>query len=220
MPTTSPAEAALRAILDLWPELDVTPVGRRRGLRPPPTAEQHALALERWQDELTDRQAGAIGRGASPAPIDLDQLGAKEPVTEIMCDLADRVAALVQRDDDVDDPGRWDYRSARRHGAPWACTWLLGALDRGVHPRTEDDITTTARHALRLLRRAVDGRNEYPAGHCTACGTALTMTADDRVIVCPNCRTAFGRQDWIRLRDHREPPARRPLRVNLRRAAG
>lgn len=190
----------LGKILDLWPELDTVPTGRRRNIPRERTAEQRERWRERWEDELTDKQAGAIGRGASPAPCDLDQLQAKLDATAELCELADRVASRVQpaAEPGPVDPGHWDY--SHRHGAPWAVTWLLGALDRGLPTLVADDVAVTAAHVLRQLRVAVDGQTERSAGRCP-CGTPLTVADWDNVVTCPNCRTAYGRRDWLQLRD-------------------
>jgi len=194
------AADTLTEIRRLWPELDTTPTGRRHDLPRAQTPEQRERARARWESERADQLAGHTGRGASPAPGNLDQLAAKISLGTELCELADRVASRIQRPArrGLIDPGHWDY--THRHGAPWAITWLLGALADGVPALIADDIGNTARHVLQQLQRALDGQTERPAGRCP-CGTRLTVADWDDLITCTGCGTAYGRRDWIRLAD-------------------
>lgn len=217
----STAADHLNRILELWAELDATPTRRRRDTPRERTPQQRQRARERWEDELTDKLAGAIGRGASPAPCDLDQLQARIDLGNALCELADYVASWVQPAAPpaevtwyhrvsldkgtptrtrirvtTPDPGHWDY--THRHGAQWACTWLIGALHRGVPPLVEDEVATAAREILRRVQHAIDGQRERPAGRCP-CGTRLTVADWDQLIVCTGCGTAYGRRDWLKL---------------------
>ncbi|MFJ8743439.1 hypothetical protein ACIRL2_29190 [Embleya sp. NPDC127516] len=230
----SSADRDLTAIRDLWPELVAAPGTRPRdsGTPRPLTAAEQAAQEERYAAEREDREKGAIGRGASPAPLDLDLLHVERTLAEDLCDLADRVASRVQRPPasvsarvessrvwltrgvrpvriarpvlgpiPAEDPGRWRYNASHRHGAEWACTWLLGALDDGVPTLVLDDITTTARRILRQLRTALDHQTERYVGACPnpACGVDLAVAPDDDVVTCTGCRTAYGRRAWTRI---------------------
>ncbi|MGR7002792.1 hypothetical protein ACU686_40415 [Yinghuangia aomiensis] len=211
----------LTEIRNLWPELDNVPTGRRRDLPRALTAEQRERARERWEDEITDKLAGAVGRGASPAPCNLDQLQAKLDLTADLCDLADRVASRVGAHPSTPQwvhhvsltrgipsgprlerlptgPGRWDYTHSQ--GAAWTLRWLTAAVDAGVPPLVADDITATARHVLRQIQRALDGQREHFAGRCTNCGTPLAVTDWDEEIACPGCPNTYSHRGLLRLR--------------------
>ncbi|OPC83034.1 hypothetical protein B4N89_20695 [Embleya scabrispora] len=209
----------LTRILNTWPLLTGEPGTRRP--RPPRRELTPAEQLDRyveWVAERREVELGIHGRGASPAPCDLDQLLAAHRLTADLCSLADRIAQAVQpaappsrvlrrlRHSLVRgvpartyteltgaDPNRWDY--TWRHGAPWACLWLLGAVERGLPALLEDDVTSTAASVLRGVYAAIDGQEERYAGRCP-CGSTLTVAPGDDVITCGRCREARGRDDW------------------------
>lgn len=227
----------LTRILNAWPLLTGEPGTRRP--RPPRRDLTHAEQVDRyveWMEERREVELGIHGRGASPAPCDLDQLLAAHRLTADLCSLADRIAQTVQpaappsrvihrtqhslvRDTPSRhyteltgaDPNRWDY--TWRHGAPWACLWLLGAVERGLPALLEDDVASTAASVLRGVYAAIDGQDERYTGRCP-CGATLTVAPGDDVITCGSCREARGRDDWWML-TAAEPPERIDTRPPL-----
>ncbi|MFI6986066.1 hypothetical protein ACIBSV_46940 [Embleya sp. NPDC050154] len=212
----------LTDIHDLWPEL--TGEHGTRKPRPPraePTPEQAEARAQAWAEERREVELGIHGKGASPAPCDLTQLMAAHRLTAELCALADHVASAVQPAAEPSrivhrlrhslvrgvpsrpyteltgaDPNRWDY--TWRHGAPWACVWLIGVVEGGVPPLVLDHVASTAAHVLRGLYAALDGAHQRSAGRCP-CGTPLTVSPGDSVITCTGCHEARGRTDWLGL---------------------
>lgn len=220
----------LTDISDLWPELTGEQGTRKpRPARREPTPEQAEARAAAWAEERREVELGIHGKGASPAPCDLNQLMASHTLTAELCALADEVASAVQPAAEPSrvvqrlsvslvkgvpskayteltgaDPNRWDY--TWQHGAPWALVWLIGAVEAGPPPLVADRVASTAAHVLRGITAAIDGERERPAGKCP-CGTPLTVAPGDPLITCTGCHEARGRTDWLSLATDPRPAA-------------
>ncbi len=136
-----------------------------------------------------------------PAPVNLDALDAGVAVERMLYDLADTLAAAVQRTT-LDDPRRWTFRSAtspgsRAHGPHWAAVWVEGrVLDEDTSPEQQLDGTLapppfsplplyllhearrTARSSEARMLRALgreQRRERIPDRACPWCAGELTM---------------------------------------------
>ncbi|WP_445269586.1 hypothetical protein [Streptomyces sp. DSM 41634] len=113
----------------------------------PPRQLAHTM---RADDELLVEDRAPLVLREHPAPLNLGALDAGRAVERLIFDLADTLAAAVQRTDPGDprawlstDPGAPDsHRAAgsRRHGLHFACVWVEGrVLDEDTAPETELD---------------------------------------------------------------------------------
>ncbi|MDH6123426.1 hypothetical protein [Kitasatospora sp. GP82] len=166
------AVAQLRTVRQEWAALMVAIETPPPAAWPPAQLSTH-LAQQQAADDaalpVTDRTPLTLRQ--HPAPANLTALDAAVRVERMLFDLADTLAAAVQRpiarqlasspgrvpvwaDDpaDADDPRRWRYPSptdpgSRRHGAHWAAVWVEGRLlDDDTAPEQQADYT--ARPAL------------------------------------------------------------------------
>ncbi|MGW8374283.1 hypothetical protein [Streptomyces sp. ODS28] len=108
-----------------------------------------------------------------PAPANLDALDAGLFVEQAVFDLADTLAAAVQRAP-LDHPRRWNYRSptgpgSRAHGLHWAALFVEGrVLDEDTEPEQQLDGTLDESpflplpehllHEAHRVARAAEGR--------------------------------------------------------------
>ncbi len=216
----------LSTIRRLWPLLDTTPGRGRRDPVRETTAAARARALERWQDEQTDKLAGAVGRGASPAACNLDVVDTKITVQERLFELADQVAERTQlpeprprrqritrvslsrvvssvvihrQPDTWPDDDRWRYSASYGRGVPWACTWLINAYANSLPIDLNDAVDAAAEACAHRVRTAYEGQTVRDAGPCPACRTPMTVAPWDELITCPGCRTSYGRRQWLRI---------------------
>lgn len=189
----------LKSIRRILPSL-TGELGTRRPPRPrrEPTPEVLQARQELWAEERHEVELGIHGRGASPAPCDLDAAPAAERIRGDILDLADHIASAAQAPPDPTDPRAWHYAESWRHGTDWAITWIIGRLEDGVAPTTLIYAASRARSILRSLEAAIQGERALPAGVC-ACGVRLAVAAGDKVIVCPECGKATGPRQWVRL---------------------
>jgi hypothetical protein len=189
----------LKSIRRIMPSLNGQ-MGTRRPPRPrrEPTPEVLQARYDLWIEERHEVQLGIHGRGASPAPCDLDAAPAAERIRADILDLADHIASAAQAPPDPDDPRAWHYAESWRHGIDWAITWIVGRLEDGVSPATLDYAASRARSILRTLEAAIQGERALIAGVC-ACGERLTVAVGDLVIVCPECGRSTGPRQWMRL---------------------
>ncbi|MEF3114502.1 hypothetical protein [Streptomyces chrestomyceticus] len=153
-----------------------------------------------------------------PAPLNVEALDAGLDIEHDLFELADRLAAAVQRAG-LDDPRRWNFRSAtdpgsRAHGLHWAAAYVEGRLlDEDTDDELLDDGRRTAapfspvpepllregarvahQCAGRLLRvlRLDQRATPIPGRPCPWCGGELTLhTGPDEG---PSVTCAWGPQ--------------------------
>ncbi|MFG3118682.1 hypothetical protein ACGF4C_30465 [Streptomyces sp. NPDC048197] len=153
MPTDATARregaAALRTVRQQWGELLLaieTPPAEPW----PPRQLAHLLRPEAVDEPLVERAPLVLRE--HPAPLNLGALDAGLAVERALFDLADTLAAAVQRAP-LDDPGRWTFRSltdpgSRAHGLHWAALWVEGRLlDEDTEPELLLDGTAAAPYA-------------------------------------------------------------------------
>ncbi|MFF0293168.1 hypothetical protein ACFYST_08255 [Kitasatospora sp. NPDC004614] len=119
---------------------------------PPAQLSTHLARQAADEVELLVADRAPLTLRQHPAPANLDALDAAVRVETLLFDLADTLAAAVQRpigarrtaapgrpagraldEVDTDDPRRWTFRSltdpgSRRHGLHWAAVWVEGRL--------------------------------------------------------------------------------------------
>lgn len=189
----------LHTIRRILPDLTGEP-GTRRPPRPhrEPTPEVRQARYDLWMEERREVELGIRGRGASPAPCDLDAAPSAARIRQDILDLADHLASAAQAAPDPDDPRAWHYERSWAHGADWAITWIIGRLEDGVRPPVLDYVASRARSILRSLEAAIQGERGLTAGVCP-CGERLTVAAGDRLIRCAECGRSTGPRQWLRL---------------------
>lgn len=186
--------AALSHVRDVWGELLLA-------IEKPPADEwpprQLAHTLRAVDDEPLTTRAPLVLR-EHPAPANLTALDAAVFGERSLFDLADTLAAAVQRAG-LYDPGRWNFRSptgpgSRAYGLHWAAVWVEGrVLDEDSEPEQQLDGTLAAapyaplpEHLLHEAHRvalSVEGRVLRALGRdrremdldtaCPWCGGAL-----------------------------------------------
>ncbi|NJQ14201.1 hypothetical protein [Streptomyces bohaiensis] len=133
---TTAITGQLYAITCRWPDLTAAAAGRPHGAWPPASLTTHQRSREEYEpaDHTT--------------PVRLHLLDVQTEITERLVDLADEIAAVIQRPavtpaplgwspadrarrnalaaQDTADPRRWRYVGTRT--APQAATWLAGRL--------------------------------------------------------------------------------------------
>lgn len=186
----------LRHIATHWDDLrDMLTIpaitgGLGQGLRAYLTAEQED---DRDQLAATERaERTAIALGERPVPLRLSVLDTIQHVEAALLDLADQSAQLEPAD--IPDAERWRYNASWRHGAPWACMWLAGAL-AWLPARNLDHVTATTR----ILRRRVDqalgiAQREDPIPRECFCGGRLVLRhggPDIPAVLCRGCGTIW-----------------------------
>ncbi|MGW0134846.1 hypothetical protein [Streptomyces sp. NPDC003299] len=142
----------LRAIREQWGDL-LAAIERPPATEWPPRETRGFLDLAATDDQAADRPA--VGRlpltlREHPAPLNLGALDAALSVERDLFDLADRIAAAVQRpirpavrqdqrggyrvdQDDATNPARWHYQAptspgSRAYGLHWAAVWIEGRV--------------------------------------------------------------------------------------------
>ncbi|WP_399087993.1 hypothetical protein ACGH2B_12420 [Streptomyces sp. BBFR2] len=189
----------------------------------PPRQLTHTLRPDDPLD-VTDRAPLVLRQ--HPAPLNLDALDTGLAIERAVFDLADTLAAAVQRAA-LDDPRRWTYRSptdpgSRAYGLHWAALYVEGrVLDEDTEQGIEAPFTPLPEHLLheahrvaeqaaaRLLRTlGLDQRTTpVPDRPCPWCrGELLLHTGPDEApsVTCstgPRCtapvpRTPAGRRVW------------------------
>jgi hypothetical protein len=159
---------------DLRDQLDTPPADTW----PPRESRTFVLQLEAAEQaaaearqERAERTATALGE--RPVPIRLTVLDTITLVEQQLLDLADQCARLEPAD--IPPAERWRYNASWRHGAPWACTWLTGAL-AWLAPADRDRVTTTAAACRRHVEQALGLRQrEDQLGRQCFCGGRLVL---------------------------------------------
>ncbi|MEV6395572.1 hypothetical protein AB0M39_12470 [Streptomyces sp. NPDC051907] len=139
---------ALRTIRRQWADLLLA-------IETPPAADhwpprQLAHTMREGDDELLVEDRAPLVLREHPAPLNLSALDAGRAVERLLFDLADTLAAAVQRTEQGDprgwlsrDPNAPDSRrtaGSRRHGLHWASVWVEGrVLDEDTAPEHELD---------------------------------------------------------------------------------
>ena len=220
---------ALRTVRELWAELLLAIENPPSDVWPP---RQLAHTLRASDDEplVVEDRAPLVLR-EHPAPLNLDALDAGLAIERAVFDLADTLAAAVQHAP-LDDPRRWNYRSAtdpgsRAHGLHFACVWVEGrVLDEDTEAEQQFDDTLAAPlfaplpphllHEARRTARIVEGRllralgldqrtTPLPDHPCPYCAGELTLHTGPEQAPTVTCSTGV------------ECPALVPLDVEGRR---
>ncbi|MFF3653367.1 hypothetical protein ACFYXV_32625 [Streptomyces sp. NPDC002181] len=137
---------ALRVIRGRWADL-LLAIETPPADHWPPRQLAHTM---RDDDELLVEDRAPLVLREHPAPLNLGALDAGQAVERLIFDLADTLAAAVQRTEQGDprawlspDPGAPDsHRAAgsRRHGLHFTCVWIEGrVLDEDTAPEVELD---------------------------------------------------------------------------------
>ncbi|WP_424861382.1 hypothetical protein [Streptomyces sp. MMS24-I29] len=126
---------ALRTIRGRWAELLLAIEQPPADHWPP---RQLAHTMREGDDELLVEDRAPLVLREHPAPLNLGALDTGRGVERLIFELADTLAASVQRTDQGDprawlcaDPGAPDSRRAagsRAHGLHWACMWIEGRV--------------------------------------------------------------------------------------------
>ncbi|MGW7514800.1 hypothetical protein ACWGJ2_04330 [Streptomyces sp. NPDC054796] len=217
----APAPVGRRAAVDLaaireqWGDLLLAVEQPPAQEWPPREAKGFLNQLAPHDDQLDEVPATAtIGRAPlvlreHPAPLNLDALDAALAVERELFELADTVAAAVQRPtrgQDDDDPARWRFPApeapsadpgSRAYGLHWAAVWLEGrALDEmsgdlfaPMPLRLLDEVAAAARRSRTCVEHAL-GRDERTTTldrPCPWCGAELvgrTRAEAEPVVTC------------------------------------
>ncbi|MEU8776313.1 hypothetical protein [Streptomyces sp. NPDC048606] len=138
---------ALRTIRGRWAEL-LLAIEEPPADHWPPRQLAHTMREDDEQLVVEDRAPLVLRE--HPAPLNLGALDAGRGVERLVFDLADTLAAAVQRTEQGDprawlcaDPSAPDSRRAagsRVHGLHWACVWIEGRVqDEDTAPERELD---------------------------------------------------------------------------------
>ncbi|MEV0115557.1 hypothetical protein AB0H77_20315 [Streptomyces sp. NPDC050844] len=169
--------AALRTIREQWGELLLAIETPPADVWPPRQLSHTMRALD--DEQLVVEERAPLVLREHPAPLNVAALDAGLAIERQVFDLADTLAAAVQRVSHG-DPRRWDYqhpgapdaRSAagsRAHGLHYACVWVEGrVLDEDTEPEPQLDGTLAAPpfaplpphllHEARRTARIAEGR--------------------------------------------------------------
>lgn len=205
----------LDLIINRWHDLAQALTATTRPASWPP-AGRLVTHLRQTEDPETQRAArDGSGAGEHPAPLNLDVLDTMQAVQATLVDLADQVAALIQRpaishaprdwppadrarrdqlaDADAADPRRWRYTGTRT--APYAAAWLAARLDTipgpfAPLPGTEAGrIGRTAQTAAeQVLRALAEQRRGQTLNRPCHCGGRLDVYGGDGTAPAVNCR--------------------------------
>ncbi|QKW08058.1 hypothetical protein HUT18_18400 [Streptomyces sp. NA04227] len=177
--------AALRTIRDRWGELLLAIETAPAEVWPP---RQLAHTLRPVDDEPLVERAPLVLR-EHPAPLNLSALDTGLVIERAVFDLADTLAAVVQRAS-LDDPRRWTFRSptspgSRAHGLPWAVVWVEGRLlDEDTTPEQGRDGTLFAAPFGELPEHLLHEAHQA-ARRCEA-RLLRELGLDDRATVVPD----------------------------------
>lgn len=205
------AAAALRTVREQWGELLLA-------IETPPAEpwppRQLSHLLRAGDDEPLVERAPLVLR-EHPAPANLDALDAGLYAERQLFDLADTLAAAVQRAP-LDDARRWTFRSptdpgSRGHGLHWAAVWVEGRLlDEDTAPEQQLDGTLAPApflplpehllHEAHRVARAVEGHVlrvlgldarsiPVPERACPWCGGELLLHTDPEQPPAVTCST-------------------------------
>jgi len=207
----------LDIVITHWQHLEtaLVPSGGRAAW---PPAGRLITYLRQLEDAEAQRAArDGTGAGEHPAPLDIDVLDTMRTVEAVLVELADQIAAQIQRpsmshaprdwppadrarrdalaDADAADPRRWRYTGQRT--APYAAAWLAARLESvpgpfGPLPETEahriHKIADTA--AARVLAALdMDRRAAKVTRPCHCTGTLYVHGGDGTTpyVRCDTC---------------------------------
>ncbi|WHM36298.1 hypothetical protein [Streptomyces sp. BPTC-684] len=188
-PIARRADDDLAAVREQWGDL-LAAIARPPAAEWPPRERRGFLDQLAAEDRADDEQAvePILGRlpltiREHPAPLNLDALDAAIEVERALFDLADHVAAAVQRPiraafphrgryvqdpGDASNPARWHYQApdspgSRTYGLHWAAVWIAGrALDEdeddadGLFAPTPAKLLDEVAATARTARRTVE----------------------------------------------------------------
>lgn len=189
------AAADLAHVRTNWPHL--ADMLDTRHTAPWPPAGRMTDYLRTLETGELDGRANRDGSGSGehPAPLRLEIVDTARVIEAALYRLADEAAQYEPAD--VPAAERWHPAAGRRHGIPWACVWLTGALE-WLTPVQVHYIDNVAREAARRLDTALDqARRHRPVDHpCPHCRqAALTISGGDGTpptVTCGNCRWVAG----------------------------
>ena len=203
----STAAAALRTIITTWPEL-ADALTTHSADTWPPAGRMSTHLTDLGLDDTPQRGArDGSGTGDAPAPCRIDILDTQRTVHTALVELADQIAAAVQRSPmsyaptswpaadqvrrnalanaDVADPRRWRYRGTRP-SAPYTALWLLARVTARPGPfnrltdRHHHHIATVAAESVRRIEQALQlTRLSRPAGYPCFCGGDIHIHGGD-----------------------------------------
>ncbi|MGW1162748.1 hypothetical protein ACWD48_32020 [Streptomyces sp. NPDC002519] len=167
---------ALRTVRELWGELLLAIETPPADVWPP---RQLAHTLRAADDEQLVADRAPLVLREHPAPLNMTALDTGLAVERLLFDLADTLAAAVQRAE-TGDPRRWEFQQpgaadvrraagSRAHGLHFASVWIEGrVLDEDTAPEQQLDGTPTAPpfeplpahllHEARRTARVAEGR--------------------------------------------------------------
>ncbi|MEU9606404.1 hypothetical protein [Streptomyces sp. NPDC048057] len=167
---------ALRTVRELWGELLLAIETPPADVWPP---RQLAHTLRAADDEQLVADRAPLVLREHPAPLNMTALDTGLAVERMLFDLADTLAAAVQRAE-TGDPRRWEFQQpgatdarrtagSRAHGLHFASVWIEGrVLDEDTGPEQQLDGTPTAPpfeplpphllHEARRTARVAEGR--------------------------------------------------------------
>lgn len=213
---TLDAAAQLRTIRQQWGELLLAIETPPAPEWPPAQLSTHLARQQEADAELLDVvDRVPLSLRQHPAPANLDALDAAVRIEELVFDMADTLAAAVQRPPtrtpvnhprrpttwvvdpaEAADPRRWIIRSAtdpgsRRHGLHWAAVWVEGRLlDEDTTPE-QSSVTGRSVALFGLLPEYLRHETIRVAGQCERILLrALQLDARSTVIPgrpCPWC---------------------------------
>ena len=190
-----------------WPP--VTLRGYLNALEQHDAAEAAALrALERAPEQL----------GQRPVPISLRVYDTMHTIRAGLAELADQIAAEVQREPvsfaprdwpaaerarrnalaraDLADPKRWRFRG-NRPPAPYTALWLLARVEhrpgpcRRLNAAQQQHIGHVAAESVRRIEAVLDladGRRELSDAHTCACGGTIEVYGGAGATPCARCQ--------------------------------
>lgn len=213
--TAARAAADLVAVREQWGDLLAAIE------RPPvsewPPRDSRALGVTADDDEPAEVGRPPLILRKHPAPANLDALDAALTVERSLFELADAVAAVVQRPvrrvrkvtsggrtivtvdgADHDDPARWHYQSqtgpgSRTYGLHWAAVWIEGRIlgEGTVTPRPSNTVRLSLFRPLPVLlldEAASIARSARRTVERALSRDGRTVELDD---VCPWCAGAL-----------------------------
>lgn len=193
------ARANLALVRSHWGDLRDALEAEQAPVWPPTNLVDYLRALDEANAEAlrTDAIAERLERnpyalGERPVPLRLTILDTILSVEADLLATADQVAA--EEPEAVPEAMRWRYNASWRHGAPWACTWLSGALDWlppasiRIVAEAADQAASRVRHALGMGRTHT--RIPRPCPFCRLHSLRLHQGGDEPPEV--TCETGYA----------------------------
>ncbi|MER7047746.1 hypothetical protein ABT391_23170 [Streptomyces jumonjinensis] len=218
----------LQSIAQLWPDLQDALGGRTQSTWPPVTLHAYLAALDAEEIEAAHHRAAALRQlerspdqiGVRPVPIRLAVHDTMRMVETVLVQLADQIAANIQRSPltdaprswpaadrarrdalaraDREHPHRWRYTGTRT--APQAALWLWARVEqipgpcRPLTAQHQQRIATIAQGAADRIERVLDTgtRTAVLDAPCPDCSGRLTVTGGAGTTPIAHC-TSCGR---------------------------